>query len=164
MKADLMMLGLLLLGGAFSGLLFDFYRMLRREGHWRRMATFAGDLLFSLAVLGILVLVFRKVNYLELRFYPFLASLAGLALYFAVLSSAFRKIFAKLFDALQRLGGILSRWTRACFRSLVYACRAILAIPYGILRWIGLLVFRILEAMAYSARGFMRDRRRDKKS
>ncbi|MDR2736114.1 MAG: spore cortex biosynthesis protein YabQ [Gracilibacteraceae bacterium] len=152
MKADLMMMGLLLLSGAFSGLLFDFYRMMRRGSRWRRTATFIGDVLFSMVVLGILVFVFRKANYLELRFYLFLASLTGLALYLAMLSRSAKRFFAGFFGLSQQVGGTLSYQVRGWFGVVNRLCRALLAIPYGILRWMGLLIYRILEAIALSAR------------
>jgi spore cortex biosynthesis protein YabQ len=147
-KADLIAMGFLLAGGGLSGLLFDFYRMLRRQGRWNRAATFCGDLFFSAVVLGVLLFCFRKANFMEFRAYLFIASLAGLALYMVVFSPRVKVFFAHFFSATYRIGDMLMSRGRTVLGAIIIICRLMLAIPYGILRWFGLLIYRFGEFIA----------------
>ena|GEM_PF-1189461 len=151
-------MGLLLAGGALSGLLFDFYRMLRRQGRrnragFSRWLTFFSDLVFSVLVLGILIFFFREANFLEFRLYLFIVSLMGLVLYLALLSSGVKRFLARFFSLTRHVGGTVTGWRKSFFRGIGGLCRVLLAIPYEILRWFGMLVYRFGEAVLRSFSG-----------
>jgi len=146
-------MGLLLASGALSGFLFDFYRILRTQGRRNRRSaslrwvTFCSDLIFSVLVLGILLFFFWKANFLEFRLYLFITSLIGLVLYLVLLSSRVKGVLVRFFFVTRCVGGTVTNWGRVSFRGIWKLCRLLLAIPYGILRWFGLLVYRFWEAV-----------------
>ena len=129
------------IAGATVGLVFDFYRSLRSWQGWKRVSTFLGDILFSLVALFILFRFFARANALAFRFYIIWGSLLGLIIYLRLISPYAVSFFFKLFSFLSYLAGLTYKGIKIPFRGLGYLMQP----PYAVLRWFGLLLYRIVE-------------------
>lgn len=87
--------------GAFLGVLFDLYRMVRRVTKPRHLITSLADLLYWLAATIIVFFALLAGNWGELRLYIFLGLLAGGLFYYRFFSNATIRLLIMLF----RLGG-----------------------------------------------------------
>jgi spore cortex biosynthesis protein YabQ len=116
-----------------------------------KIQTFLGDLLFSVAALGIIFCLAQKANYLEFRFYLFLGSLLGLLLYIAIFSRYVKKTFDVLFRLIHHVCHFIRNIFQAFFRGVYIGIAVMMRIPYGILRWLGMLLYRIGEAISRNA-------------
>ncbi len=70
--------------GILGGLIFDFYRMLRRiwrPSHW---GTSLGDIAFWFLLTGFTVAFLVLITWGEVRFYVFLAMSMGVGVYFLI--------------------------------------------------------------------------------
>ena len=84
------------LTGVAIGLLFDFFRILRRSIKTSNLVTYIQDILFWILT-GIIVLYsIWYFNNGELRIFVFLGLIIGLLIYMTTLSSIIVKIFTKL--------------------------------------------------------------------
>ena len=84
------------LTGVAIGILFDFFRILRRSIKTSNLVTYIQDILFWILT-GIIVL--NSIWYFnngELRIFVFLGLIIGLLIYMTTLSSIIVKIFTKL--------------------------------------------------------------------
>ncbi|WP_034379277.1 MULTISPECIES: spore cortex biosynthesis protein YabQ [unclassified Dehalobacter] len=138
----------IVLSGLLVGICFDFYRMLRWHLGLTKIQTFLGDLLFSIAALGIIFCLAQKANYLEFRFYLFLGSLLGLLLYIVIFSRYVKKIFDVLFRLIRYVSQFIRKLIQAFLRGVYIGIAGMMRIPYGILRWLGMLLYRIGEAIS----------------
>jgi hypothetical protein len=130
-----------LLAGAAVGLIFDFYRSLRKWMGWGRFATYSGDILFSLAVLALLFRFFLRANALDLRFYIIWGSVLGLFIYNRIFSRLALWLFFKFFLLIEKILWLIREGVKIPVKGLVLLMRP----PYAILRWFSFLVFRIVE-------------------
>lgn len=140
----MIMLGL---SGAFAGLCFDFYRIVRYRLGLNKVLTFIGDLFFSLAALIIIYIFAQKANFLELRFYLFAASLLGLLIYLRICSRAIKKIYIVLLDIIEKIKDLFIQVIIFIYRGICVFIASLMRVPYGLLRWLGLLLFRMGEAV-----------------
>ena len=84
------------LTGVAIGILFDFFRILRRSIKTSNLVTYIQDILFWILT-GIIVLYsIWYFNNGELRIFVFLVLIIGLLIYMTTLSSIIVKIFTKL--------------------------------------------------------------------
>lgn len=130
------------MAGVIVGFLFDFYRSLRKWLGWGNLATIIGDILFSLASLGLFFRFFLKANALDFRFYMLWGSVLGLFVYFQFLSRIFIWSFFKVFELIETILWLIREGIKIPVKGLILLMRP----PYTILRWFSLLIFRILEA------------------
>lgn len=133
------------MAGATVGLVFDFYRSFRHWQGWGRVSTFVGDVLFSLVALYILFRFFEKANALALRFYIIWGSLLGLVLYLRILSRFSVRCFFRLYRIMVSLANLIHRGVKIPTRGLVLVMR----LPYAILLWFSLLLYRIGEFILF---------------
>lgn len=91
---------ILFLAGMILGGFFDFYRVFRSTIRVNQVIDNLGDLLFWLVALLLLGPLFYWSNWLELRFYVWLALGAGLLFYFTVFSPKLIKAYLKFWKAL----------------------------------------------------------------
>ncbi|NLL52603.1 MAG: spore cortex biosynthesis protein YabQ [Peptococcaceae bacterium] len=136
------------LSGVIVGLCFDLYRIIRWKMGLNRVITFLGDIFFSLVALLIIFYLAQKANYLEWRFYLFAGSLLGLIMYLILLSRYITKLFNRFLNYIVQLIKLIIKMFEASGRNIINLIAFFMAIPYGILRWIGLLLFRIGESVA----------------
>ena len=84
------------LTGVAIGILFDFFRILRRSIKTSNLVTYIQDILFWILT-GIIVLYsIWYFNNGELRIFVFLGLIIGILIYMTTLSSIIIKIFSKL--------------------------------------------------------------------
>jgi len=136
----------IVLSGILVGFCFDFYRIIRWKTGLKRILTLIGDLFFSLVALLIIYYFAQKANFLEWRFYLFAGCLLGLVIYLLLLSSIVKKIYKIIFDVIGGLYNFIAKILSALWRGFIGIISAIMSVPYSILRWIGLLFFRMGEA------------------
>lgn len=130
------------------GFCFDIYRIARWRLRFNKVLTFIGDLLFALIALLLIYYCAQKANYLELRFYLYGASLLGLLLYLKFFSPSTKRVFNILFNIFFFLRNFFVGIIVRIFYSLAFILTQIMRIPYGILRWLAMLLFRIGEALS----------------
>jgi Spore cortex protein YabQ (Spore_YabQ). len=132
-----------MLAGSAVGIFFDIYRSLHSWNKPGSLMTFIGDIFFSLGALILLLYFFNKANDLAFRFYMLWGSLLGLFLYLRLLSSFTLKILFKVHKLLHLLTRGLISLFRIPYRGLILAMHPF----YAVLRWLGLLLYRIGEAL-----------------
>lgn len=132
-----------MLAGATIGLIFDFYRSLRKWLGWGRLMTVIGDLVFSGITLHLCIEFFLRANELEFRFYTLWGSLLGLMGYMRLFSPIFLKLFRRFFYFISATW----RFLIDCIRFLVKTLALLMRPFYRVLQWFSLLVFRMLEAL-----------------
>ncbi len=113
-----------------------------------KILTFLGDLFFSAASLLIIYYFAQKANYLQWRLYLFGGNLLGLIIYLYFFSSYITKIFNGLLELIVGLWNLMIKAVTAFGYGVTNILTLMMAVPYGILRWSGLLFFRIGEAIA----------------
>lgn len=105
--------------------------------------TFIGDIFFSLGALILLLYFLNKANDLAFRFYILWGSLLGLFIYLRLLSPVILKILFKLHKLLRLLAKGLINILRIPWRGLILVVHPF----YEVLRWAGLLLYRMGEAL-----------------
>lgn len=91
------------LNGVVIGLLFDFFRILRRSFKTKDIITYIEDIVFwILTGISILYLIFIFNNG-EIRFFMFLGILLGLVLYMLLLSSYIIKINVYIIETIKKI-------------------------------------------------------------
>lgn len=131
------------ISGMAIGVLFDFYRSLRRQTRIGPVLTIIGDLVFSGVALTVLFHLFSKANFLEFRFYLFWGSLFGLLIYLRFFSRFLRWWFSYLFGLLAKTAGVTVLGLEAVGALIAILMRP----PYFILRWLSMLFYRIGESL-----------------
>lgn len=132
-----------MLAGGAVGLLFDIYRSFRSWNKPGSLMTFIGDIFFSLGALILLLYFLNKANDLAFRFYILWGSLLGLFIYLRLLSPVILKILFKLHKLLRLLAKGLINILRIPWRGLILVVHPF----YEVLRWAGLLLYRMGEAL-----------------
>jgi len=130
------------------GLCFDFYRITRWKVGFNKFFTFIGDLFFSLIALLIIYYLAQKANFLEWRFYLFAGSLLGLIIYLCFFSRFFKKLFKNIYNLIFKLFNLIGKMFYMTGKGIALFLTALMSIPYQILRWFGLLLFRIGEQLS----------------
>lgn len=92
-----------LLIGIFIGIIFDFFRSLRKKVKTSDSLTYIQDTIFFI-ISGILILYsMYKFNSGEVRLYIFIGILLGILLYFCILSKYVMRIFVIVIEILERI-------------------------------------------------------------
>lgn len=135
------------LAGSAVGFFFDVYRSFRRWNKWGYILTFLGDVFFSLGALVLLIYFFNKANELAFRFYMLWGSLLGLLIYLRLLSFVVMRILFKFYKFMHSVLKGLEYLLNLPHRALILVMRP----PYAILRWAGLLLYRLSEVLLSSS-------------
>ena len=91
------------LTGVIIGVLFDFFRILRRTIKTSNIATYIEDILFWILT-GLLILYnIWYFNNGEIRIYMFLGIIIGALIYTSTLSNILIKIFSKILQAIIKI-------------------------------------------------------------
>lgn len=138
---------MIILSGVFVGFCFDFYRIVRWQVKLNKVLTGLGDLLFSFIALFLIYYFAQKANYLELRFYLFGGSLLGLILYLRFLSPGTKRLFSIFLGLLNKIKNIMLRMSRMIYKSVAFLLTLLMRVPYGILSWFALLLFRLTQSL-----------------
>ncbi len=139
----------IILGGIVVGMFFDSYRIIRWKLRIGKIATFFCDIVFSFLASLIVIKFAFEANNLEIRFYLFLAILIGLLIYFSLFSVYIKKIVnffvLLIYKIYKQFKNMVLLFFGVAKRLLV----GMMWLPYSVLRWFALLLFRILEATLY---------------
>lgn len=130
------------------GICFDFYRILRWRMSLNRVSTLLGDLFFSVISVVVIFYFAQKANYLEFRFYLFGGSLLGLLLYLRFISKYVKWFFNKVLNIIGKMIIFSANMVVLLFKSIANLLTYLMSFPYRVLRWLALLLFRMLEAVA----------------
>jgi hypothetical protein len=106
-----------------------------------------GDLLFSFIALLLIYYFAQKANYLELRFYLFGGALLGLLIYLRFFSLVSQRIFRIILKLLISYKNLVIGLITMVLKGIVRILTLLMSIPYGLLRWFSLLLFRMGEAL-----------------
>lgn len=118
---------------------------MRKWLRWGWILTFAGDVAFSLVALFILFNFFEKANALTFRLYIFWGSLLGLIVYMRLLSSMTTRLMFKIFAFLSVTQRLIRKGLWIPYQGL----HIVMKPPYVILRWLGLLLYRLGEMFIF---------------
>lgn len=102
-----------LLAGVLTGILFDFYRVLRGLEAPNRVITFIEDTLFWILTSIIVFIFLLRTNYAYLREYVFISIALGIILYMWILSKYFIKLE-------YRFARSITLFIRVTFKYIVY--------------------------------------------
>lgn len=92
-----------LLIGIFIGIIFDFFRSLRKKVKTSDSLTYIQDTIFFI-ISGVLILYsMYKFNSGEVRLYIFIGILLGILLYFCILSKYVMRIFVIVIEILEMI-------------------------------------------------------------
>jgi len=112
-----------------------------------KVLTFIGDVLFSLFALFVIFYFAQKANYLELRFYLFAGALLGLIIYLHFFSNTSKKLFKELLKIIICTKNLIVGTIIMFFQGVAHSLILMMRIPYGVLKWFSMLIFRIGEAL-----------------
>ena len=113
------------LTGVIIGILFDFFRILRRTFKTSNFITYLEDVLFWILT-GVLILYnIWYFNNGEIRIYMFLGIILGILIYMLTLSSILIKIFSMLFRMLINVLELPFKTIISVFRKLITAIEKI---------------------------------------
>ena len=109
------------LTGVEIGILFDFFRILRRTIKTGNIVTYIQDILFWIFT-GILVLYnIWYFNNGEIRVYMFLGIIIGTLIYMSTLSNIFVKLFTKILSMIIKVLEIPFKTIITIFRKIITA-------------------------------------------
>ncbi|CAB1254674.1 spore cortex biosynthesis protein YabQ [Clostridium sp. MT-14] len=102
-----------IMAGIITGVLFDFYRLIRGLSGLNKIIMFIEDTLFWLFTAVIVFVFLMYTNYAYLRMYVYILLAVGIYLYLKIFSRIFIGFYEKLFR-------ILGRVFRVILNTLVY--------------------------------------------
>lgn len=108
------------LNGVIIGLLFDFFRILRKTIKTKDFVTYIQDFLFWILT-GIIILYSTfTFNNGEIRLFLFVGIIIGVALYMLLISSYVIKIFVTIFNFIKKILGIPIKFISKIFKKLLF--------------------------------------------
>ena len=113
------------LTGVIIGILFDFFRILRRIIKTSNFITYVEDILFWILTGFLILYSIWYFNNGEIRIYMFLGIILGVLIYMLTLSSILIKIFSKLFRILINMLELPFKTIISVFRKLITAIEKI---------------------------------------
>ena len=109
------------LTGVIIGVLFDFFRILRRTIKTSNIITYIEDVLFWILT-GLLVLYnIWYFNNGEIRLYMFLGIILGVLIYMSTLSNILIKIFSKILQIIIKILELPFKTITSIFRKIITA-------------------------------------------
>lgn len=93
--------------GAIMGIIFDFFRALRRKGNTKNILVYIQDVIFWLIIAIIIIVSSFIINNGELRGYMLLGYILGAIIYMLIFSKYIKLIFGIIFDFVEKIFGYL---------------------------------------------------------
>lgn len=113
------------LTGVAIGILFDFFRILRRTIKTNNIITYIEDVLFWILT-GLLILYnIWFFNNGEIRIYMFLGIILGILIYMSTLSSILIKVFSKILHTIIKILKLPFKTIIVIFRKIIAAIEPI---------------------------------------
>lgn len=107
------------LTGVIIGILFDFFRILRRTIKTSNFITYIEDILFWILTGFLILYNIWYFNNGEIRIYMFLGIILGVLIYMLTLSSILIKIFSKILQTLINMLKLPFKTIISVFRKIV---------------------------------------------
>ncbi len=107
--------------GLFIGLIYDFFRLIRKIFVHKNSAVYFEDVLFWLISTFVCFYILLHKNNLELRFYLFLGIVLGLIFYFALISHFVLTFVIKIITILLKPVAFIYNILKPHFKSAVIA-------------------------------------------
>ena len=89
--------------GAFMGIIFDFFRALRRNGNTKNIIVYFQDIVFWLIIAIIIITSSFILNNGDLRGYMLIGYLLGALLYILILSNFIKGLFVIVMDFIENI-------------------------------------------------------------
>ncbi len=89
--------------GAIMGVVFDFFRALRRKGNTKNILVYIQDTIFWFIIAIIIIVSSFIINSGELRGYMLLGYILGATLYMVLLSKYIKLLFGIIFDFIEKI-------------------------------------------------------------
>lgn len=105
--------------GIIIGVLFDFFRILRRTIKTSNIATYIEDVLFWVLTGFLILYNIMYFNSGEIRIYMFLAIILGVLIYMFTLSNILIKIFSKILKVIIITLETPIKWVKAILSKLI---------------------------------------------
>ena len=93
--------------GSFMGIIFDFFRALRRKGNTKNLIVYVQDIIFWFIVAIIIITSSFILNNGDLRGYMLIGYLIGALLYMLIFSKFIKGIFIIIFDFVEKCFHVL---------------------------------------------------------
>lgn len=93
--------------GAIMGIIFDFFRALRRKGNTKNILVYIQDVIFWLIIAIIIIVSSFIINNGELRGYMLLGYILGAIVYILAFSKYIKLLFGFIFDFIEKIFGYL---------------------------------------------------------
>lgn len=94
-------LNIFIINGFLIGLMYDFFRSIRKVYKVNDITTYIQDLIFSVLVGDSLIISIYFLNEGEIRGYSFLFIIIGMIVYYLILSKIFMKIYFFILDKIK---------------------------------------------------------------
>lgn len=89
--------------GAIMGVVFDFFRALRRKGNTKNILVYIQDVLFWLIIAIMIIVSSFIINNGELRGYMLLGYILGALIYMLLFSKYIKFLFGIIFDFIEKI-------------------------------------------------------------
>ncbi len=109
--------------GSIMGIIFDFFRALRRKGNTRDIWVYIQDIIFWIIVTIIVICSTFLINDGELRGYMVLGYILGGVFYLLLFSKWIRKIFNLVFDFFDKIFAFIFKIIDKLTRKLKTLCK-----------------------------------------
>lgn len=106
--------------GAVLTLIFDFFRLMRRNKETRDLIVYIQDIFFWLIVAIVIIISAFITNSGELRGYMFIGYALGSMFYLLLLSNLILKIFGIIFDKIDLVFGKIFTFFRKIFKKFMF--------------------------------------------
>lgn len=93
--------------GTIMGIIFDFFRALRRKGNTKNILVYVQDIIFWIIIALIIIVSSFIINNGELRGYMLLGYVLGVLIYILVFSKYIKALFCIIFDFIERVFGYI---------------------------------------------------------
>lgn len=95
--------------GALMGIVFDFFRALRRKGNTKNIVVYIQDIIFWLIVAIIIITSSFILNNGDLRGYMIIGYLLGAILYMLILSNYIKGLFIIIMNFFGKIFSVISK-------------------------------------------------------
>ena len=89
--------------GAIMGVVFDFFRALRRKGNTKNILVYIQDIVFWFIIAVIIIISSFIINNGELRGYMLFGYILGAIIYMIIFSKYIKFIFGTIFDFIEKI-------------------------------------------------------------
>lgn len=93
--------------GAIMGVIFDFFRALRRKGNTKNILVYIQDIIFWFIIAVIIIVSSFIINNGELRGYMLIGYILGVLVYMLMLSKYIKLLFGIIFDFIEKIFGYI---------------------------------------------------------